>query len=240
MTASSEMVLVDDFFEQFPSPTLRIVRSAEAHSEGSLANASPQSPTARRQPPPADRTAQADDNPDCGQRVSARPRSQLSRSSRSSVQSPPAPTSLREPHQPRAVPRVSNSPAVPHSIMRETRVLNPGAKSSRLSIPVGNSPRIDHGEERAQRHELGWSGTAARGSRRVFRDGRDEKSLFGKREGGRWFPGRRRRSIAPGSSATIKPEPETTRRRQRPDAKAPALVGVLRRHVKYLCDPASR
>ena len=68
MTASSEMVLVDDFFEQFPSPTLRIVRSAEAHPEGSPANASPQSPTARRQPPPADRTAQADDNPDCGQR----------------------------------------------------------------------------------------------------------------------------------------------------------------------------
>jgi hypothetical protein len=58
----------------FSSPTLRTVRPAEAHSEGSFANASPQSPTARRQPLPADRTAQADDNPDCGLRVSARPR----------------------------------------------------------------------------------------------------------------------------------------------------------------------
>lgn len=101
---------------------------------------------------------------------------QLSRSSRSSVRSPTRPTSLREPHQPRAVPRVSNSPAVPHSIMRETRILNPGAKSRRLSIPVGNSSRIDHGEERVQRHELGWSGMAAPGSRGVFCDGRDEEA----------------------------------------------------------------
>jgi hypothetical protein len=73
---------------------------------------------------------------------------------------------------------------LPHiPCMRETRILNPGAESRRLSIPVGNTPRIDNGEERvAQRHELGWSGTAARGSRGVSRDGRDEKSLFEKRE----------------------------------------------------------
>lgn len=64
MTVSSEMGLIDDFFEQFPSPTLRTVRPAEAHPEGSLANASSQSPTARRQPPPADCTAQVDGNPD--------------------------------------------------------------------------------------------------------------------------------------------------------------------------------
>ena len=67
--------------------------------------------------------------------------------------------------------------------MRETGILNPGAKSRRLPIPVGNAPRIDHREKRvAQRHELGWSGTAARGSRGVFRDGRNEESLFEKRE----------------------------------------------------------
>jgi hypothetical protein len=79
---SSEMALFDEFFEQFSSPTLLFsyhfathdgpffrqsfwlllfFRPVEAHPKGSLANASLESPTARRQPPPADRTTQADD-----------------------------------------------------------------------------------------------------------------------------------------------------------------------------------
>jgi len=46
--------------------------------------------------------------------------------------------------------------------MCETRILNPGAKSRGLSIPVGNTPRINHGEKRvAQRNEPATTLTSA-------------------------------------------------------------------------------